>query len=122
MHDRQIVDNPLLKSHLVSRRQILKSSGVGFGMLGLSALLAEEQKLDAAVKSTSPLIPKQAHHTPRAKHVIFLFMNGGPSHVDTFDPKPELKAQEGKTGRGGKYMPSPFSFAKYGEAGIDMSE
>ena len=122
MHDRQIVDNPLLKSHLVSRRQILKSSGVGFGMLGLSALLAEEQKLDAAVKSTSPLIPKKAHHTPRAKHVIFLFMNGGPSHVDTFDPKPELKAQEGKTGRGGKYMPSPFSFAKYGEAGIDMSE
>ena len=49
-------------------------------------------------------------------------MNGGPSHVDTFDPKPELKAQEGKAGRGGKYMPSPFSFGKYGEAGIDMSE
>jgi hypothetical protein len=49
-------------------------------------------------------------------------MNGGPSHVDTFDPKPELKVQEGKAGRGGKYMPSPFSFGKYGEAGIDMSE
>ncbi|HCQ33731.1 MAG TPA: DUF1501 domain-containing protein, partial [Verrucomicrobiales bacterium] len=49
-------------------------------------------------------------------------MNGGPSHVDTFDPKPELKTQEGKTGKGGKYMPSPFSFSKYGEAGIDMSE
>ena len=122
MYDPQIVNNPLLKNNLVSRRQLLKSSGVGFGMLGLSALLAQEQQLDAAVKSTSPLIPKQTHHTPRAKHVIFLFMNGGPSHVDTFDPKPELKVQEGKTGKGGKYMPSPFSFGKYGEAGIDMSE
>ena len=122
MYDPQIVNNPLLKNNLVSRRQLLKSSGVGFGMLGLSALLAQEQQLDAAVKSTSPLIPKQTHHTPRAKHVIFLFMNGGPSHVDTFDPKPELKVQEGKAGKGGKYMPSPFSFSKYGEAGIDMSE
>ena len=115
MYDPQIVNNPLLKNNLVSRRQLLKSSGVGFGMLGLSALLAQEQQLDAAVKSTSPLIPKQTHHTPRAKHVIFLFMNGGPSHVDTFDPKPELKVQEGKTGKGGKYMPSPFSFGKYGK-------
>ena len=88
MYDRQIVDNPAVKNNLVSRRQILKSSGVGFGMLGLSALLAEERKLDAAVKSTSPLIPKQTHHTQRAKHVIFLFMNGGPAHVDTCDPKP----------------------------------
>ena len=115
--------NALMDNSLrLSRRQLLKTSGVGFGMIGLSAMLGEEQRLAAATRSTTPTLPKHPHHTPRAKHVIFLFMNGGPSHVDTFDPKPELKAQEGKAGRGGKYMPSPFSFDKYGEAGIDMSE
>ena len=115
--------NALMDNSLrLSRRQLLKTSGVGFGMIGLSAMLGEEQRLAAATRSTTPTLPKHPHHTPRAKHVIFLFMNGGPSHVDTFDPKTELKAQEGKAGRGGKYMPSPFSFGKYGEAGIDMSE
>ena len=113
---------PLNQPNGMSRRQMLTTSGVGFGMLGLSALLGEQQRLEAAVRSTSPTQPKPSHHLARAKHVIFLFMNGGPSHVDTFDPKPELKIQQGKAGRGGKYMPSPFSFGKYGEAGIDMSD
>jgi len=54
--------------------------------------------------------------------VIFLFMNGGPSHVDTFDPKPELKKQAGQPGPGGKFMPSPFVFNRYGESGIEVSE
>ena len=66
--------------------------------------------------------PRPPHFEPKARRVIFLFMNGGPSHVDTFDPKPELKAQAGKPGKGGKYMPSPFTFSQHGESGIDMSE
>ncbi len=122
MENHKKIDRPLIQPQGVSRRQMLTTSGVGFGMLGLSALLGDEQRLDAAVRSTSPTRPKSSHHLARAKHVIFLFMNGGPSHVDTFDPKPELKTQQGKAGRGGKYMPSPFSFGKYGEAGIDMSD
>lgn len=105
---------------VVSRREMLSRSGTGFGMLGLSALLSEELK--AATRSDSPVAPKQPHFEPRAKNVIFLFMNGGPSHVDTFDPKPELKVQEGKPGIGGKYMPSPFTFKKCGESGIDISD
>jgi hypothetical protein len=103
----------------VTRRDMLARSGAGFGMLGLSSVLAQETATDL---SANPMSPKQPHFEPKAKHVIFLFMNGGPSHVDTFDPKPELKTQEGKPGPGGKYMPSPFKFAKHGEAGIDMSE
>ncbi|MGY8730907.1 MAG: DUF1501 domain-containing protein [Pirellulales bacterium] len=122
MNESQMLNVLVNNQPRLSRRQLLKTSGVGFGMMGLSALLGEEQRLAAATRSTTPTSPKHPHHTPRAKHVIFLFMNGGPSHVDTFDPKPELKTQEGKAGRGGKYMPSPFSFGKYGEAGIDMSE
>ena len=103
----------------ITRREMLARSGAGFGMLGLSSVLAQEAAADLSV---NPMSPKRPHFEPKAKHVIFLFMNGGPSHVDTFDPKPELKTQEGKPGKGGKYMPSPFKFAKHGEAGIDMSE
>ena len=103
----------------ITRREMLARSGAGFGMLGLSSVLAQEAAADLSV---NPMSPKKPHFEPKAKHVIFLFMNGGPSHVDTFDPKPELKTQEGKPGKGGKYMPSPFKFAKHGEAGIDMSE
>ena len=103
----------------VTRREMLARSGAGFGMLGLSSVLAQETATDL---SANPMSPKQPHFEPKAKHVIFLFMNGGPSHVDTFDPKPELKTQEGKPGPGGKYMPSPFKFAKHGDAGIYMSE
>ncbi|MCA9173546.1 MAG: DUF1501 domain-containing protein [Planctomycetales bacterium] len=89
-------------------------------MLGLSSVLAEPAA--GASHSASPMAPRQPHFAARAKRVIFLFMNGGPSHVDTFDPKPELKRQEGQPGKGGKYMPSPFRFDKRGEAGIEMSE
>ena len=103
----------------ITRREMLARSGAGFGMLGLSSVLAQEAAADLSV---NPMGPKRPHFEPNAMHVIFLFMNGGPSHVDTFDPKPELKTQEGKPGKGGKYMPSPFKFAKHGEAGIDMSE
>ncbi len=116
----------------MTRRDVLSRSGAGFGMLGLSAVLSDELRgtrtvqaansLTAVAGSTNPLSPRPPHFTPRAKHVIFLFMNGGPSHVDTFDPKPALKTNEGKPGKGGKYMPSPFKFQKRGESGIEVSE
>ncbi len=104
---------------MFSRREMLTRSGTGFGMLGLSSVLANEV---GAAAAPDPMIPKQTHFPAKAKNIIFLFMNGGPSHVDTFDPKPELKKQEGKPGKGGKYMSSPYSFKRYGESGIPMSE
>src|SRR5678815_4902229 len=94
----------------MTRRELLRSAGNGFGILGLASLMAE--KGEAA----------RAHFPAKAKHVIFLFLNGGPSHVDTFDPKPSLKEKEGKSGPGGKFMPSPFKFEKHGQSGIDVSE
>ena len=80
----------------VSRRELLQRTGTGLGVLGLAGLLADELKAAPSVASTTPLAPKVAHFPPRAKHVIHLFMNGGPSQVDTFDPKPELTKQHGK--------------------------
>ena len=115
----------------VSRRQMLAQSGAGFGMLGLAGVL-DQQSVHAAAKapvapavsiaSSNPLAAKSPHHTPKAKRVIFLFMNGGPSHVDTFDPKPELVKQAGKKGPGGKWMPTPFKFANQGQSGIPVSD
>ena len=110
----------------LSRRHMLMRAGAGFGMLGLGHLLAAEQQADRSRKPSAeadnPLAPKAPHFPPRAKHVIFLFMNGGPSHVDTFDYKPALKEQEGKSGPGGNFMPSPFKFARHGESGMEISE
>ena len=108
----------------ISRRRMLTQSGAGFGWLGLAATLAEEQQLTAApdIESRNPLAPKRPHFKPQAKRIIFLFMNGGPSHVDTFDPKPELVKQEGKKGPGGKWMPSPFKFSRHGQSGLAVSD
>ena len=103
-----------------TRREMLRTIGGGFGALGLAGVLAQEAIADAA----NPLAPRSPHFAPKAKRVIFLFMNGGPSHVDTFDPKPELTKHSGeapppglaKTNRaGGTLMGSPFKFAKKGK-------
>jgi len=108
----------------LSRRRMLASTGTGLGLLGLAAL-AEPL---VAAESANPLAPKPVHFPARAKHVIHLFMNGGPSQVDTFDPKPDLAKRHGEkvelnTGRSkGPLMRSPFSFRKYGQSGIDVSE
>ena len=75
------VSSPLARS----RRQFLREASCGFGYLALAGLTTE-----AAAAVTNPLATKPAHFTPRAKRVIFLFMDGGPSHVDTFDYKPKL--------------------------------
>jgi hypothetical protein len=111
-------------THPVTRREMLHRCGLGFGMLGLAGTL------HAAV-DVAPLAPKAPHFKAKAKQVVHLFMNGGPSHVDTFDPKPALDRYHGKplsqpnlrTERktaGG--MRSPFAFKRYGKSGIEVSE
>ena len=98
-----------------SRRQLLQRAGAGFGSLALSALLADET---LAVPAVGPLAPKEPHFKARAKRVIFLFMPGGPSQVDTFDPKPELAKRNGKPspklylGKQRPLLASPWKFSK----------
>src|SRR5262245_57214098 len=121
----------------IDRRQMLRHFANGFGMLGLAGLLADEGRSagdsrPAGDASFNPLAVKPPHHTPRAKRVIFLFMSGGPSHVDTFDPKPRLIQDNGKPlpfakpklerTKTGNLLASPFKFKKYGRAGIEVSE
>jgi len=108
---------------LLTRRDMLRRMCGGFGMVGLAGLLGP-QMLFAANSSRGP------HFTPKAKRVIFLFLNGGPSHIDTFDPKPKLLEIEGqqptgelyKKSKGSGFMPSPLKFAKHGRSGIEVSE
>ena len=115
--------------NLLSRREALLRSGTGFGSLALADMMANESK--AEVGKLDPLAPKQAHYPSKAKHVVHLFMNGGPSQVDTFDPKPMLDKYHGKPlpetnlrteRKTGAAMRSPFKFKKYGQSGIEVSE
>jgi hypothetical protein len=108
-----------------TRREALRRIGSGFGMVGLASLLAAE------TNSVSPLAAKQPHFPARAKRVIFLFMNGGMSQVDTFDPKPMLDKYNGQPRPGGNLrterktgnlMKSPFRFERHGQSGIEVSE
>src|SRR5713226_2445749 len=111
---------------MLTRREALKTMGSGFGLLGLAGSIAE-----AAAPAPGPLDVKPAHFPAKAKHVIFLFLNGGPSHVDTFDPKPILTKFHGKPmptpnlkteRKTGNLLASPFQFKKHGQSGIEMSE
>lgn len=115
-----------------SRREFLFESCGGISGLGLVSLLSQDGLL-AEPASSGPMAPKPSHFAPRAKSVISLFMSGGVSHVDTFDPKPALskyagQPMEGKgeivvrQGHPGPLMPSPFTFKKYGHGGLDISE
>ena len=106
-----------------TRRDILKAMGSGFGMASLSSLLA--------APSRNPLDPRAPHFPAKAKHVIYLFLNGGPSQVDTFDPKPQLTKFHGtlapagnlKTERKtGTLLKSPFEFKRFGKSGLELSE
>jgi hypothetical protein len=114
-----------------SRREILRTMGTGFGMAGLAGILQAERPSAVHEVPLAPLAPKSPHFTPTAKHVIFLFLNGGPSQVDTFDPKPMLQKFSGqpipsgnlKTERKtGNLLGSPFSFRRCGKSGIEISE
>jgi hypothetical protein len=124
---------------LLDRRDFLCRSGMGFASLGLAGLLAAEGELLAlaqpgslaADRAVSPLAPRKPPFAAKAKRVIHLFMNGGPSHVDTFDPKPLLTKYHGKPlptanlrteRRTGAAFGSPFKFAKYGKCGLEVSE
>jgi hypothetical protein len=112
----------------LSRRELLHRGGMGMGALGLASLLGGES---GAATSVNPLAPKAPHFAPKAKRVIHLFMNGGPSHVDTFDPKPALAKYVGKSlpmenlrteRKTGAAFPSPFKFKRYGQCGAQVSE
>ena len=118
-----------------SRRQLLRS-GCGFGYLALASLITEKAWSDARpaagpdAQPGGPLAPRLPHYPPRAKRVIFMFMQGGPSHVDTFDYKPELKALAGKNPAAGRQrkkqkrplLPSPWKFRQHGQCGLPISE
>jgi len=106
-----------------TRRDLLRHTGVGFGMLGLAGMLSERNPAQAG-------LPNSPHFAPRAKRVIHFFMNGGPSHVDTFDPKPSLQKYAGQSipntllteRKTGHAFPSPFQFRRFGQSGIEVSE
>jgi Protein of unknown function (DUF1501) len=114
-----------------SRRQMLARCGVGMGLVGLTQLLGDARLLAAERKFTSPLAPKAPHFAPKAKRVIHIFANGGPSQVDTFDPKPILNKLHGKPlpttnlrteRKTGAAFGSPFKFQQYGQSGLPVSE
>jgi hypothetical protein len=120
---RSLDDTPM------GRREMLRRSGMGFGMLGLAGVLSGDAP--AATTELNPMAPKAPHFAPKAKRMVHLFMNGGPSHVDTFDPKPLLSKYHGKPlpnsnlrteRKTGAAFGSPFKFKKYGQSGIEVSE
>ena len=124
MNDHDIMIMPRL-----TWRRMLQQAGTGFGMLGLAGAL-DAAGLLSAVEADERGSGRLPHFVPKAKRVIFLFMNGAPSHVDTFDPKPALLKHEGQqpTGelyrknKGSGYMPSPFKFKACGQSGVVLSE
>jgi hypothetical protein len=111
---------------MMTRRELLSTIGAGFGMAGLQAVQGAP-----AVATSNPLAVKPPHFTPKAKRVVYLFLNGGPSQVDTFDPKPMLDKYHGKPApsgnlkterKTGNLMRSPFTFKRCGKSGIEVSE
>lgn len=113
---------------LFDRRTLLQTTASGFGYLAFAALAADASARDAQNTRANPLAPKAPHFTAKAKRVIFLCMEGGPSHIDTFDYKPKLLADDGKpfAGRGrlggAKLLGSPWAFKKHGASGQAISE
>src|SRR5438876_1962427 len=118
----------------ITRREMLCRWGTGMGALALTSLMGQAGLLAPEAKAaegTNPLTPKYSHFPGKAKRVIHLFMNGGPSQVDTFDPKPALLKYAGKempTGnlkterRTAGAFPSPFKFQRYGKSGTEVSD
>ena len=112
----------------ISRREMLGRCATGFGAVALSGLLADQ----AYGKARSPFAPRNSHHDAKAKSVIFLYMDGGVSQVDSFDYKPRLEKDHGKPFSAkinptqfdniGKTLKSPWSFKQYGQSGLNVSE
>jgi uncharacterized protein DUF1501 len=120
MNDRLCNNRMRPEDTLCSRRQFLARCGMGLGVLGLASLLSEEV---LAATGSGPLV-KPTHFPAKAKHVIHIFAQGAPSHVDTWDPKPALARYQDQAlpGLNGVAMPSPFKFTKRGNSGIEVSE
>src|SRR5262249_5047592 len=120
-------DRPSLASS-ITRRHALRWGACGFGSLAISAMFGEEN----AASVNNPLAPKAPHFAPRAKRVIFLYMCGGPSHIDTFDPKPRLDKENGNpvpfqrsltfsAQHVNGLLKSPFPFQRFGSSGLTVS-
>ena len=117
-----------MRSGLHTRRQLLRTTAVGFGHVALTAMLQRESMAD----SVDPLRARTPHFPARAKRVVFLFMKGGPSHVDTFDPKPVLDRDHGKPppfelprvtfAKQNNLLRSPWKFRRYGDSGLPVSD
>ncbi len=118
---------------LIQRRCLLKSTAVGFGHLALAAMLGGQASAEEDSESSlNPLVAQPPHFAARAKRIVFLFMKGGPSHVDTFDPKPLLDRDHGKPppfelpdvtfAKQGNLLKSPWKFHQYGESGLPVSD
>src|SRR6266404_4587179 len=126
MHCNRYLQTPL------TRRQMLAQCANGFGAVALSALLSDSAYGAIASDDKNPLTPRSSHYLAKAKHVIFLFMDGGPSQVDTFDPKPRLDKEHGEPikckveptqfNNVGKVMKCPWKFNQYGASGIPVSD
>ncbi|MFM8357140.1 MAG: DUF1501 domain-containing protein, partial [Verrucomicrobiota bacterium] len=108
----------------LSRRDFLLRAGLGLGAVSLGTL-------DGQASPASPLAPRAPHFAPRARRVVHFFLNGGPSQVDTFDPKPALAKYAGQPLPGeylrterktGAAFPSPFVFRRHGRSGLEISE
>src|SRR5438445_5121248 len=122
----------------LNRRDFLVKSAFGFGAFAFGSLAAKDRALGAITAAGNALAPRVSPYPAKAKNVIFFFMQGGPSHVDTFDPKPELTRYDGKPlpdsfkadglslqfmkATDGKLMGSPFAFKKYGQSGLEISD
>ena len=102
----------------INRRQAIQTISTSFGSLAFAAMATR----DAQAASDSPLAPQETHFTPRAKNVIMLFMNGAPSHVDTFDYKPTLIKADGQSGGGGRMMAPISTFKQRGQSGLWISD
>lgn len=125
---------------MLTRRELLAKAGCGLGLLGFASLLKDEGLLAAELgdRALDPLAPRQPHFAPRAKRVIWIFINGGPSHVDTWDYKPALEKWDGKSIKSfdpnfkdttgffakqvGNLMKSPFEFRRRGQVGKMVSD
>src|SRR5437764_1024469 len=124
--------------HFATRREFLLRAGNGFGLLALAGLLDQQSLLAQSPTADEahlhPLAAKRPHFPAKAKSVIWLFMNGGPSHVDTWDYKPELARRDGQELKGfdkntgfftdqvGPLMKSPFKFKQHGQCGAWVSD
>ena len=120
------------REKFTNRRDFLKKAGAGFGMLALAELLQGDGLLAGEINSAGaldPMAPRASHYPAKAKAIIWLFMEGAPSSVDLFDPKPELTKRDGQriaidvfNGNPGPLMKSPFSFKQYGQSGAWVCE